>query len=162
MAKFVRPGGVFYIREAHPIAWALDFERTDDDLVIALPYFEGEPRRYEQDGTYVEIDEKVQNKATYEWNHGLGEIITALIDAGFRIDALHEYQFIEWQMTPAMVQGDDGMWRLPDRSGAVSSRSTAATSPPPTKAPSSAPWTTDAGRDSGREMERGIIRAPEA
>ena len=115
VAKFVRPGGAFYIREAHPIAWALDYERTDGELVIALPYFEGPPHRSDGDVTYVEVAHKLEHTTQYEWNLGLGEIIAALLDAGFRLDALQEYRFLEWQAMPSMVQGDDGMWCLPDR-----------------------------------------------
>lgn len=114
VARFVRPGGTFYIREAHPIAWTLDYERTDGRLEIKLPYFEGKPRRYDADFTYVEVEGKVKNETTYEWNHGMGEIVTALIEAGFRIEALREYQFLEWQAMPSMVHGDDGKWRLPE------------------------------------------------
>ena len=28
------------------------------------------------------------------WDHSLGEIVTALIDAGLRIDFLHEFDFV--------------------------------------------------------------------
>ena len=34
----------------------------------------------------------------YGWDHGLGEIVTALIDAGLRIESLREYPFVEWKL----------------------------------------------------------------
>jgi SAM-dependent methyltransferase len=113
-AKFVRPGGTLYVRDGHPVFNSLDLERADGRLEITLPYFEGSPQRWDEEATYVEVDEKVEHSVQYEWNHGLGETVTALIEAGFRIDALKEYQFLEWQAMPSMVQGDDGWWRLPE------------------------------------------------
>ena len=50
----------------------------------------------------------------YEWSHGLGEIVGALIDAGLRISFLHEHPFTFFQALPFMVRGDDGHWRLPE------------------------------------------------
>jgi SAM-dependent methyltransferase len=40
VSRLLRPGGIFYIHEAHPILWALEDERADEQLVIGLPYFE--------------------------------------------------------------------------------------------------------------------------
>ncbi len=114
VAKFVRPGGTLYVRDGHPVFHSLDQERDDDRLEITLPYFEGAPQRWDEDVTYVEGDEKVEHSVQYECTHGLGETVTALIEAGFRIESLKEYQFLEWPALPSMVQGDDGRWRLPE------------------------------------------------
>jgi hypothetical protein len=51
----------------------------------------------------------------YGWNHGIGETINALIQAGFRIDRVEEHDECEWQGLAQMVKEEDGMWRLPDR-----------------------------------------------
>jgi hypothetical protein len=45
----------------------------------------------------------------------MGETLTALIEAGMRIDRVEEYDFCEWQGITQMVKGDDGRYRLPDR-----------------------------------------------
>ena len=53
---------------------------------------------------------------TYEWPHSLGDIVSALIDAGLRIEFLHEFPFTCYQAYPAypvMERGDDGWWRFP-------------------------------------------------
>jgi SAM-dependent methyltransferase len=113
-AKFVKPGGTLYVRDGHPVLHTIDLDRTDGHLEITLPYFEGGPQRWDEDMTYVEVPEKVEHSVQYEWTHGLGETVTALIETGFRIEALKEYQFLEWQAMPSMVQGDDGRWRLPE------------------------------------------------
>jgi hypothetical protein len=48
----------------------------------------------------------------YGWDHGLGEIVTALVDAGLEIRSLREYPFVGWKLE-FLVEGDDGNWRLP-------------------------------------------------
>jgi len=49
----------------------------------------------------------------YEWNRGIGEIVTAVLDAGLEIRALREHRSLEWQGLPHMVLAEDGRWRLP-------------------------------------------------
>jgi SAM-dependent methyltransferase len=114
VAGFLRPGGVFYLREAHPMLWALDDERDDDLLVVAYPYFQtSEPLRWEFAETYTDGDARLANTVTYEWNHGLGEVIGALLAAGLELTAFDEHRSVEWQALPAMVRADDGRWHLP-------------------------------------------------
>ena len=50
---------------------------------------------------------------TYEWNHGLGEVVAALIGAGLAITGLQEHRDLEWQGLPQMALEADGRWRLP-------------------------------------------------
>ena len=113
--RFTRPGGTFYIRDGHPLAHTLDLQRSDGQLVMVDPYFEGEAIRYDEPGTYIGASVEIDQTVTYQWNHSLGEIVSALVDEGFRIQSLREYPFSGYQAQPGMVQGDDGWWRLPDR-----------------------------------------------
>jgi SAM-dependent methyltransferase len=126
VAHFVRPGGFFYIYEGHPVLWALDIERDDGQLLITEPYFERpQPSEYSDEYTYVD-GPPLKNTGNYEWNHGMGEIVTALIDAGLRIEFLHEHREMAWQGLPWMISdeapaaGDQSRhqrrssWRLPD------------------------------------------------
>jgi SAM-dependent methyltransferase len=112
VAGLLRAGGRLYIRDAHPMLMALDDERADDLLVVALPYFEGEPNRWDTPTTYVD-KLPIAETVTYEWNHGLGEIVQAVVDAGLRITALREHAYCEWQALPALVEVDD-VWVLPE------------------------------------------------
>ncbi|MCL1599604.1 MAG: class I SAM-dependent methyltransferase [Actinomycetia bacterium] len=112
MAYLTKPGGRFYMREGHPVIWALDYERDDDLLVVSEPYFEtelpgtwDEPQSYSGSGT-------LEHTTTHEWNHGLGEVINALILAGFRIDLVEEHRFLEWPALPIMIE-EDGRFRMP-------------------------------------------------
>ena len=114
VASFLEPGGVFYMREGHPMMWALDWEDTEQ-LRVTMPYFETEePDAEEEEETYAG-EGKVSSPLNYGWNHGLGETIDALIQAGLRIDRVEEHDECEWQGLAQLVLEDDGLWRLPDR-----------------------------------------------
>jgi SAM-dependent methyltransferase len=112
VAGFLEPGGTFFMREGHPVLWGLDW-REDRQLVLRFPYFEvAEPVAWDDDTTYAG-EGKVARTRTYEWNHGIGETVTALLDAGLEIRALREHRELEWQGLPHMEEGEDGLWRLP-------------------------------------------------
>jgi SAM-dependent methyltransferase len=114
VAGFTRPGGTFYMREAHPILWALDDERDDDELVVSFPYFEtADPVTWDEETTYHGSG-VLEHTTTHSWNHGIGEILTAILDAGFRIDLFEEHRFVEWLAVRHMVE-DEGRFVLPDQ-----------------------------------------------
>jgi len=65
-------------------------------------------------GSYADRTADVGSQIEYGWDHGLGEIVTALAQAGLHIEFLREMDFVEWPH-PLLVQGEDGLWRLPPR-----------------------------------------------
>ena len=118
VAALLRPGGRLFLREGHPVLWALDYERTDDELVLRYPYVETvDPVVDDEEGSYVEIDVQLQNTESHTWNHGLGEIVTALLDEGLLLTGLEEHLSVPWNPLPPghMDLGEDGEWRLRDR-----------------------------------------------
>ena len=85
-AHFLKPRGTFYIVEFHPIMVMLD----DSGKEFAYPYFNpGEPFREVVRGSYASSAEFEHE--TCEWNHPLGDIVTALVEAGMEIEFLHEF-----------------------------------------------------------------------
>jgi SAM-dependent methyltransferase len=117
VGALLAPGGRLFLREGHPMLWSLADAREDGLLVVEYPYFERpEPTVFDEDGTYVETDVVFEHNLTHEWNHGLAEIITALMDAGLEMTALAEHDSAPWAALPGMMeQSDDGEWRLADR-----------------------------------------------
>ena len=107
------------MREGHPVLSALDDERTDGLLALEYPYFEhDEPLVFEEDGTYVATDHVFANTVTHEWNHGLGEIVTAVLASGMELTMLEEHDSVPWDALPGqMVEDVEGEWRLSDRPG---------------------------------------------
>jgi SAM-dependent methyltransferase len=106
VATLLKPGGFVYVYEGHPVLWALDNERDDDQLILAEPYFEtAEPTEFIGEYTYTDGPPLV-NTHDYEWNHGLGEIVTALIESGLRLDFLHEHREVAWKALPHLTSGE--------------------------------------------------------
>jgi SAM-dependent methyltransferase len=112
VAALLRPGGRLFLREGHPMLWALD-----DDLLLRYPYFEQvEPMVWDDVGTYADPDATFTHNVTHEWNHGLGEIVTAVLDAGMTITGLVEHQSVPWEaLRGKMTRVDLGEWQLSDR-----------------------------------------------
>lgn len=116
VAELLVPGGRLFLRECHPMLWSLD-ERQTDELVVEYDYFERlEPMVFDEQSSYVETDVEFQSTVTHVWNHGLGEIVTALLDAGMELTGLVEHDSVPWEALPGqMEQITDGEWRLRDR-----------------------------------------------
>ncbi len=110
VAGLLRPGGRLFIREGHPMLWCLD----EKALVPRYSYVEHpEPMVWTEGGTYVETDVEFQHTVTHEWNHGMGEIVTALLDAGMELTGLVEHDSVPWEALPGhMTKDDTGEWRL--------------------------------------------------
>ena len=110
VAHYLKPGGVFYIREFHPTGCMFDDE--SDTPRLRYPYFyEEKPLRFSGNGgSYTDGNSGVDT-VTYEWSHTLGDIVTALIGAGLSIEYLHEFAYCTYQSHPFLKQGEDGLWR---------------------------------------------------
>ncbi len=117
VADLLRPGGRLFMREGHPMLWTLADPRPDQLLVVEYPYFESEePMVWDEPGTYVVTDAFFEHNITHEWNHGLGEIVTALMDAGMELTMLVEHDTVPWEALPGQMERvGPGEWRLTDR-----------------------------------------------
>jgi SAM-dependent methyltransferase len=103
----LRTGGRLFMREGHPVLWALD-QTAEHDVRLELPYFEqSEPIIADKPGTYVEAGGH-QFTATVgaEFNHGMGEIVTALLERGMRIVGLTEHDSTPWEALPGQMEVD--------------------------------------------------------
>lgn len=119
-ARYVKPGGFFYMAEFHPFAHAFNNDPDVTGLALRYPYFEHDaPLTFDDDGTYADLEAKLENTTSHEWAHPLGSIVTALANTGLRIEYVHEFPFCIYQMFPFMVRGDDGYWRLPEHAGSL-------------------------------------------
>ncbi|WPH00295.1 methyltransferase domain protein [Acrodontium crateriforme] len=114
VASLLKPGGQLFIREGHPVLWSID--EKADDLVIRYPYFERNAfTSFDDEGTYVKLQDeyKFVHTETVEWNHGIGEIVQALLDAGMRITGLKEHESVPWEPLPGkMVEVELGEYAL--------------------------------------------------
>ncbi len=118
-AACVAPGGVLYLREFHPLSQIFDDE-AESGLHVRYPYFQpAEPLRFEFEGGTYAVAAEIANNVTYEWAHSLGEVITAIAQAGLQIEFLHEVDYTEFKQFPFMVEEQPGRWRLPEHAKSV-------------------------------------------
>ena len=117
-AGFLRRGGMLYVRDVHPMAQALDDESVPGELRLLYPYFETtQPQHWVGGEDYADDSASLQHHDSFEWNHSLGEIATAVIDAGLQLEFLHEQDWTVYKALPWLVAAERGIWRLPDRDG---------------------------------------------
>ncbi|MGI5243836.1 class I SAM-dependent methyltransferase [Dactylosporangium sp. CA-139066] len=119
VSGLLRPGGRLFIREGHPMLWSIDETRGDGVLAVHFPYFEQtDPLVWTDASTYVETEARFEHNTTHQWNHGLGEIVTALLDAGLELTMLQEHDSCPWDPLPGFTVGDEeGEYRLAERPG---------------------------------------------
>lgn len=111
ITKLLKPGGVFFIRDAHPMLFTVD--ETADKPVLKYRYFpNGQALCFDDPGTYLG-DGQVEHSRTYEYPHSISEILTALLDAGLTITRFDEHQDISWQYAHIMKLNSQGRYEWP-------------------------------------------------
>ncbi|MFT3885336.1 MAG: class I SAM-dependent methyltransferase [Flavobacteriales bacterium] len=112
IARYLKPGGRFVLLEFHPVVWMFDndFERVD------YSYFNRETIIEEEEGTYADRSAPIQ-LPSHAWNHDLGELFTALLGAGLRIERFEELDSSPFNCFNNTVRGEDGLYRIHDLEG---------------------------------------------
>jgi SAM-dependent methyltransferase len=82
------PGGKFIMVDFHPFVWTFD----NDMKYIQYDYFNSEPIEEEIEGSYADRNAPIKTK-TISWNHGIGEILNTLIQAGISIQEFSEMDY---------------------------------------------------------------------
>ncbi|MCX6371818.1 MAG: class I SAM-dependent methyltransferase [Actinobacteria bacterium] len=114
VARFLKPGGTFYIAEFHPYALLLADAAAPESLRIGYPYFQyGRPQRFDEPGDYADPEAQTQHTLTFEWNHGFAEILDPLLRSGLRLEFLHEFPYtIVGLPLPILEVCADGLQRV--------------------------------------------------
>jgi len=99
--KALVPGGKFVMVDFHPFVWTFD----NDVKNIEYDYFNGEPIIEEIQGTYADRNAPITTQ-TISWNHGIGEILNTLIQAGISIQEFSEMDYSPFNCFENMKQLD--------------------------------------------------------
>jgi SAM-dependent methyltransferase len=118
VARFVKPGGRFFLLEDHPIAEVFSNDAAATRLEPRIPYFTSRPIREEYDGTYA-TSTKMRHRVTYGWIHPVSRVLSALIENGLAIERIREYPFSYWHRSPFMTQDRRGYWHLKENKGMI-------------------------------------------
>ena len=112
IAERLKKGGVFFMAEFHPIVWMHDYKNGKAEM--AYGYMQNDVIYEEYEGTYANQDSKIISKE-YGWNHGLGEVVSALTEAGLHIDYLKEFDESPYNVLPNLVETESGMFVTKDK-----------------------------------------------
>ena len=112
VSNYLKPGGVFYIAEFHPLIYIFNRRSDAAELIVSRSYFsKAEPQKL-QGGCDYASDLK-HDLPFYEWPYTLGKIISSLIGAGLRIQFLHEFPESPCSWFPAMKKDPHHrLWRI--------------------------------------------------
>jgi SAM-dependent methyltransferase len=105
----LRPGGLLYLFEFHPVKWIFEGGAAGE-IEIRDDYFT--PAEGYRGGGVTYADAALSSAATVQWNHPLGEVVTALVNAGMRIEALRELDRDVLRQWETMEPTEDGMYRM--------------------------------------------------
>jgi SAM-dependent methyltransferase len=106
MAALVRPGGFLYLAEFHPFGNTL----ARDGITVKYDYFERKPHVWDEPGTYADFDADTRENVSVQFDHGLGDIINALIRAGLRLEFLNEHEMTMFSRYDVLEARDGFLW----------------------------------------------------
>jgi len=109
VAELLRPGGALYLTELHPMWGAL----IDDGRTICQHAINAEFTLWDDDGSYAAPDEAFSRNKAWERLHSLGEVLSAVLESGMRVELFHEFD-VTPSPTPWLERGEDGLYRFPE------------------------------------------------
>jgi SAM-dependent methyltransferase len=110
VADLLRPGGFLYLAEFHPFSRVFG----DEDLTVTYDYFQDAPEVWDEPGTYADLGAETVNNRTYEWLHTLGDVLSAVVDAGLTLESLHEHDHTLFPQWPFLKKSGFDTYRLPE------------------------------------------------
>ncbi|MEU0424954.1 class I SAM-dependent methyltransferase [Streptomyces canus] len=118
IARLLRPGGLLYVVEFHPLLNSLGPKPAPGEgpeLLLRHDYLGGEgPVHRDATRTYTDGPPVEGATESYEWMHGIGEVLGALTGAGLNVRRLRESEELPWPRWPHMKRTPSGWWRLPE------------------------------------------------
>ena len=117
VASCLKPGGRFFIFEAHPTAFLFD-QQPPAGMRLMYPYFARAPLIEEETGSYAALDSGTK-VTCHSFAHPLADILGSLLRAGLRITTYDEYPWLRWQGLPWMTRRDAYFWELPAEFGEI-------------------------------------------
>lgn len=112
IAERLNRGGTFFMVEFHPIVWMFDYLEGRPNMKYS--YMQKDVIYEEYEGTYADTSSKMISKE-YGWNHGLGEVVSALTEAGLHIEYLKEYDESPYDVLPDLIKTDSGRYVTRDK-----------------------------------------------
>jgi SAM-dependent methyltransferase len=105
----LEPGGFFYIADFHPVLWMLD----ENSTALKYPYdSDGNPVIFSDVSSYAAPEVPLKNRE-YNWQHGLGRVVNALIRQNMQLNFLNEHAWSPYPVLAGMVEAEPSRWKYP-------------------------------------------------
>ena len=117
VARFLKPGGAFYLFDNHPTLWvfepAVGVEgKGVADLRVCHDYFPNPAGLAFEGGEPSYAGSEIIQSGSHEWAHSVSEILGAVQEAGLVLEFFHEFPVNCYQAFPGM-ELIGGWWRFP-------------------------------------------------
>lgn len=114
VAAVLRPGGRVYLLEGHPVMNQMVLEAGE--LVARFDWRTpaDRPLVFDETATYTGDERPIANTRNYEWLHPVSAVVGALLQAGLRLDFLHEHERLAWRAFAGMVEVGEDLFALPE------------------------------------------------
>ena len=107
----VRPGGFLYVSEFHPVGYAL----AESSPTVGDDYFRTDPWDDSFEGTYADLSAPTVHNRSVCWNHPMSKIINSVVNAGFELRFLHEFDYTLFKLNEWLVDSPStGRYEWPD------------------------------------------------
>ncbi|MFW5713095.1 MAG: class I SAM-dependent methyltransferase [Brevefilum sp.] len=108
IARFLKPGGMFYIMDGHPFLYTFDDEGR---WQFQIPYFHNEdPYIWDEGGPDYMDPSYISHTPSYEWQWTVSDIINAILGAGLRLEFFNEFGALSDPVYPDMTRREDGLY----------------------------------------------------
>ncbi len=112
IARFLVPNGKFVFAEFHPVVWMFD----DDFTGITYPYSSTEAFVEKQTGTYADREAPIALEYV-SWNHGIGDVLSALIGNGLEVTSFEEFDYSPYNCFKHTEEYEPGKFRIQPLAG---------------------------------------------
>jgi SAM-dependent methyltransferase len=131
VAGFLAPGGYLALAEAHPFVYVFDSANATPDGMPGwyVPYLARTASMDNDARDYADPAARLRNSRTWQWLHPVSDILTALLQAGLRIDRFQEHDSCVWRVFDNLVERGPGDYTWPDKPWLPLSFSLRATKP---------------------------------
>ncbi|NOQ72484.1 MAG: methyltransferase domain-containing protein [Crocinitomix sp.] len=107
IARYLKPGGHFVFAEFHPVVWMFD----DDFKIIKYNYSNSGPILENEEGTYADKTADIQQDYVM-WNHGLAEVLTALLSNKISIQKIQEFDYSPYDCFDHTIEFEPRKYRI--------------------------------------------------
>lgn len=98
VSSYLKKGGIFYIAELHPFTTLFS-----SDFKFDFKYFDKGPYEDDSEGTYTDWNAPIKG-STYVWSYTISDLINALIQAGLKIEFVHEFPHTMYDQFPGLMK----------------------------------------------------------